>query len=404
MINIIDSLMGTGKSTWAINFINSHPENRYIVVTEYLDEATRFQENCPELNFVQPDGHYSKMSDFHRLMKEGANIATTHKLFTNLQITDSIREIISEYGYILIIDETIDVLDPIDIKQSDIKMLINDNHMAVKKDGFVEWTDRHYDGVWNNLRVKAESETLIMIEDQMLSWLFSSKTMKAFDAAYILTFNFTGSQMKNYMEVYDIPYTVYHIENNELVLGKQDLTEIKAKLRNLIRIYQGPMNKIGEEDRALSVTWYKKNETRKTAVLNNACNFFRHVRRVGVNDTLWTCFADALNKNKNNKKELTLNGYSSSFESCNVRAVNKWRDRHNLAYLINVFPNPEIVKWFKSNGSTVSINDYALNQLLQWIWRSAIRMNEPITLYIPSARMRNLLVEFLEIDEQALSA
>jgi len=33
--------------------------------------------------------------------------------------------------------------------------------------------------------------------------------------------------------------------------------------------------------------------------------------------------------------------------------------------------------------------------MLQWIFRSSIRDNKPINIYIPSSRMRNLLVKWL---------
>ena len=44
----------------------------------------------------------------------------------------------------------------------------------------------------------------------------------------------------------------------------------------------------------------------------------------------------------------------------------------------------------------VSNRLFALQEMLQWIWRSAIRDGKPIDLYIPSERMRSLLVEWLD--------
>ena len=40
-------------------------------------------------------------------------------------------------------------------------------------------------------------------------------------------------------------------------------------------------------------------------------------------------------------------------------------------------------------------NLYALSELLQWIWRSTIRDNKPVCIYIPSERMLNLLIDWL---------
>ena len=39
---------------------------------------------------------------------------------------------------------------------------------------------------------------------------------------------------------------------------------------------------------------------------------------------------------------------------------------------------------------------YALSVMVQWIWRSAIRDGDEIYLYIPSSRMRTLLLDWIE--------
>ena len=57
--------------------------------------------------------------------------------------------------------------------------------------------------------------------------------------------------------------------------------------------------------------------------------------------------------------------------------------------------NPVIYQWFKEKGITIDENEYALGEMTQWIWRSAIRDNGNIEIYIPSNRMRELLVNWL---------
>ena len=55
-----------------------------------------------------------------------------------------------------------------------------------------------------------------------------------------------------------------------------------------------------------------------------------------------------------------------------------------------------ISKFFKDKGVTIEENDYALSMLIQWIFRSRIRDNQKINIYIPSKRMRNLLESWLQ--------
>lgn len=38
---------------------------------------------------------------------------------------------------------------------------------------------------------------------------------------------------------------------------------------------------------------------------------------------------------------------------------------------------------------------FALSEMVQWIWRSAIREGNPINIYVPSARMRDLLTRWM---------
>ena len=85
------------------------------------------------------------------------------------------------------------------------------------------------------------------------------------------------------------------------------------------------------------------------------------------------------------------------FVPCNIRATNNYVSKSDLIYSVNVFLNPFIVKYFARNGIRLNEDNYALSQMLQWIWRSRIRNNEPINIYIPSKRMRELLISYLDV-------
>ena len=51
--------------------------------------------------------------------------------------------------------------------------------------------------------------------------------------------------------------------------------------------------------------------------------------------------------------------------------------------------------YFLAYGVEVQEDVYALSEMIQWIWRSAIRDGEEIWVYIPSNRMRALLENWL---------
>lgn len=91
------------------------------------------------------------------------------------------------------------------------------------------------------------------------------------------------------------------------------------------------------------------------------------------------------------RKYVSSNGYSKGFVSCNAKGTNDYRGKKSLAYLINLYPHPDLIHFFESHGVQINQDLYAISELLQWIWRSTIRDGNPINLYVPSMRMRELL-------------
>ena len=67
---------------------------------------------------------------------------------------------------------------------------------------------------------------------------------------------------------------------------------------------------------------------------------------------------------------------------------------------------PPIKQYLERNGATINEDMYALSELVQWTFRSRIREGEPINLYIPSERMRDILINWLNPPtvKQALAA
>lgn len=122
--------------------------------------------------------------------------------------------------------------------------------------------------------------------------------------------------------------------------------------------------------------------------MNNARNHLERKQHSTAADALWSSFSKMTKKS-------TVKNFTTAFCPCNARATNEYSGRHHLAYLINVYDNPFVIRWFEEHGATVDNDNFALSQLLQWIWRSAIRNDEPVDLYLPSSRMRRLLMNWL---------
>jgi len=105
---------------------------------------------------------------------------------------------------------------------------------------------------------------------------------------------------------------------------------------------------------------------------------------------MWTCVMDF-------QKDLEHERLTKQFVAVTSRATNDYVDRETLIYLSNRYMNPILKGFFESHNVKVLDEDlWALSELLQWLFRSAIRQGNEINIYIPSSRMRGLLAKYLK--------
>lgn len=390
MIRVVDSIMGNGKTTWAINYMNANPQKRFIYITPYLQEAERIVKKCPELQIKQPTDDITKQASFLQMLKDGENMAISHELFMRQEWSDAAQACIREYGYTLILDEVLEVVKAIQLSKADHRMLVETEKIVVGDDGRVTWTDKKYKGKFEPMKRMANSGTLIQTEDHAVLWIMPAETLRVFSEIYVLTFMFNGSHMKHYLDLNGFAYQMCYVEGDELHEGVQNLAADKVRIHGLLDIYEGPLNVLGERDNAFSKNWWRnKRLLNVAAVRNDICKYLRYICDAKSEESMWSVFADM-------KKKCSPNGYSKGFCPCNARATNAYKDRKYLAYMLNVYENPEVVKWFAGHGIKVNQEAFALSQLVQWIWRSQIRDGKPVKLYLPSKRMRRILLDWLD--------
>lgn len=413
MANIIavDSIMGSGKTSWAIQFMNENRDQRFIYITPYLDEIKRIKKSCRR--FIEPEEYpFSKQGHFVRLLGDGKCIATTHELFKRSQVTSNIIRLIQEYHYTLILDEMIDVVQKINISARDFRILFSEKLVEAvrQEDGteIIRWVDDEYIGELDEYKELIKSKTIIKYKDTMLIWLLPPALLSAFDNIYILTFLFKKSMLEQYLKIHGLDYALCYTRDvstdanghrYELVTGEQDISRQKARIRELLHIYQGNLNRIGDDKRSLNFTyWDGLQPGKRRLVANNTLEYFNLCEAESGN-IMWTCFKGR------SKTEPNLKGqHKRRFLASNTRATNKWSQSNVLAYLVNVNPDPNIMNWFRERGGFVDEEKYALSSMIQWIWRSAIRNDKPVRLYIPSKRMRELLMNWLNVDSGHIAA
>ena len=201
--------------------------------------------------------------------------------------------------------------------------------------------------------------------------------------------------------------------------------EIKRQLRSLVTIYRGSRNNIGTnapKASPLTASWFnskaKLDPEVITKLANSISEFFKDMG-VGADKTVWTTFKGKGEDTEDSKdgviqrrmrvsrlkQDSKEDGQACGFLPMNARATNAYRNVEAMAYPINVYMNGDVRSYFDEQGIATSEDLYAISTLVQWLWRSRIRQEprQPITVYLPSERMRGLFLEWLWSDStQAL--
>ena len=387
--------MGSGKTEWSIQHINNNHADNFLYITPFLDEVERILKKTNK-NFKQPinkgDG---KLSSINELLACQYDIASTHELFKHLD--EESRTNIKAGHYTLILDEVLNVIVPYDdVKKDDMRLLQDSGAVTIDDEGYIIWNKDKldYDTKYNEIKLLADNKSLLYVNQKLLLWKYPPEIFSLFDKVYILTYLFEASILKNYFDLYNIKYELKSIRKTEDKYNIVDYFVPNTSIYiNKINILQGKLNEnIYQKQNGLSVTWFnsKINKEKIAQLGRNVKNYFGNILQAKSETIMWTTFKDY-------KPKLKGKGYSNQFVSCNCRSTNDYIDCYNLAYCVNIYLHPAVTQFFRQRNIQIDEDLYAVSEMIQWIWRSRIRRGENINIYIPSARMRNLLNAWLKM-------
>lgn len=413
-ITVIDSIMGSGKTTWMLNKLNKDhgtsiagmlngatlAPKKYIYITPSLNEVDRVTEACSSLQFKNPQPiEGRKLHHLETLIRDGENICCTHALFSMLN--KEIYTLLKDAGYTLVIDEVLDAVTMYsNLTKKDKDLLLSMDMVRVDPDSSrLNWNENDYSdytGKFLDIKELCRNGNLVLFRDTLLLWEFPIEFFDCFTHTYVLTYLFAGTSFAAYLRAGKCSVEMMGINNGELAPWLSiDERSIKANLKNLINIYEGPMNKIGNKDgmsQPLSSRWFERQPEKTTKELKGTTEyFFKKVAKTPAKFNAYTTY-------KKMKPHLGGARYKSGFLPINLKSTNDYIDKKSLAYLANYFHHPMIRGYFTDRGIPVYDDLHALNEMIQWIFRSQIRRGDPINLFIPSERMRTLLKIWLEAD------
>lgn len=417
-VRIVDRPCGFGKTTEMISSFD--PQKRYLVITPLLSECERII-RAASVEFVQPEvdwngrGHATKLENLEHHLRRHRNVVTTHAMFDNL--VETVRAgMLADYE--IVIDEVIAVADStISVNKRSWKDLyVNPGYVHVDPlDGRViptgRWDEDYDDTLDPSIRVAANSGRLFHIADGTLLKVIPGELMQAGRSLTVYTYKAEGSLMFAYLK--RLGLNPVHDRGDPAIEA-----EFKAQARELVTVKPiKALEKYRFSYSAQTGTGSKKLD----AAVPKALESLRKspsLRDVPLENILTTCvkskwFRDGKSPSVNSSgEEITLfrpgpfakgsriapsgmNKGRAIWLPNTTRGTNDYSHASHLIYLYDQYLNGHIHRWF-GGADTISIDDYALTEFIQWVWRSRIRNGKPITLYVASPRMIDIFEGWLD--------
>ena len=245
------------------------------------------------------------------------------------------------------------------------------------------------DGMFTSIIAFARRELFTCFRE---CWFFSYMTYDSMLHKYC-AMNRIGME---YYHIYDC-----HILRNP---GGKYIETYPEGIENLVILDGKQFNM----DASMSKTWYSRASRDASRAglkelkqkFRNAYEFMkaRGVRSDSFMFTVFNAYKDLLRSNGRHYPSLRR------FLPCNTKATNSYKDCTGVAYLCNRFFDVTCTKFLEQRAKTennpelqFNNDNYALSELVQFVWRSNVRVRKsrrPVYVWVPDRRMRTLLQDF----------
>ncbi len=411
MIEVLDRVMSAGKTTALLKWLKI--TDKVLFVTPLLSETEdRIKTARPDLLFTSPESECalvggkwqnSKTEHFLKLLESGRNVATTHSL---LKLCDQRHwQQIYNKGYILVLDEELSLIEKFTDKSfEDMEWLIKNNHLLRDpSNGRLTFVDSgEVDGfAYAGVKTLCDKQMLYSASRSggfVVSCLPIDIIMCA-KRVILLTYLFKGSVLEQFLSLHGVGWK----EFDEVNVPRIKPSAFKDLIEFVDERHVLPYGKSKLHSRkGINLTqsgWAKMTPENVKRVSNTIRNIFNGV------DAMNCAFAtpkqlvvrqhgtrNALVKPhryvyKEGKNDLWL------YPKC--RATNEYAHKTHLVYALDVYPNQSVDAYLTDMGCNVDRDLYALSQLIQWLFRGAIRNGEKIVVGVLAPRMRDLLQRWL---------
>ena len=419
--DLVDSLKRTG-------LFNDLEHRRFIIFVATVKERDerflqQLKAKCPE----RPP--YSK--SILELIRNGENIVTTQSLygFFNEETIKAFRK--SPYPYTAYFDEIPPLFrEVVGSKQkkdsfgaiarfgkSDVLLMQKDGIITRKGEKLVYNRNSDYarqssdHKVFDAIKNLSRSCDLYPFGEKQGQFTSIIAFMKrelfaCFDQCWFFSYLTKDSMLARYCAMNDIAMEYYHVEKGFIKHnpeGKYRETYPQG-IERLVILEDKRFN----PDETLSKEWFKaarngKNEEGLKKLLGCFRSAYTFMKQKGVRSdsfmfTTFTAYQNLLDGDGRHFPTL------KRFLPCNAKATNDYSNCTGVAYLCNRYfdvncANFLIQRAKETNNPELKFdnNNYALSELLQFIWRSNVRVadsDKPVYVWVPNKRMRKLLRDF----------
>ena len=405
-VEVLDKLMGSGKTTKILDWCEANPQTPFMYVTPLLSESEdRVVKACVDAKFIAPNNTEFATKGEHLLdlLGSGVNISITHALYSSLK--EPHLNWIKNNKYTIILDEEVSFIEPFNAgyTKDDFSYLRELRQFDVLEDGRLVWLNDDIEGGAKYAKL-ANMCRLGMVyqakrsEDMFVTQLPMGLIHSA-NRVILLTYLFKGSILSSFLKLKGVDVVDF---------VEVDVSESsKLSLHNLIEF-------VGEKQirdwagESLSASWYAKATQKELTKVSNTIRNIADANKTPNNELVWCVPSNLVNTTGKGARKVSPRGYSAGsgeinehgiaqgcFLACTARATNAYRDRSVVVHAFNRFPHVSVSSFLQDYGVDVDNNQFALSELVQFVWRSQIRDGKPIKICILSKRMRKLFQDWL---------
>jgi len=407
-LTIVDYPCGLGKTNALVSILEARPDLLVLVVVQTLSEVDRIISSVPKGRIYAPEGpgslHKTKGEQLEPLVCEGRSIVITHKLYERAGILAN-QGAFSRYQ--VIIDEVPNavsvsdlVLDPVSFKE----FYVGPGYCHIEQGGRASMTNK---GEEEEARLKTALDERLISNIRSGRLYYDGK--KHFiqtiptslfthaDSVTVLTFLSEGSLFLKFLEKHQIDYRVLR--------SSKCNQEFQQRARDNLRIHRMPS--LDKVSFGYSKQTSYKPKSKEVGSIRNALKNLKQRDLAGVDlkNLIITCakqnWFHRSGSSYNEAKPSLFSIDSRMLKGANwlpntTRGTNDYLHCTHAIYLYEQNANPILLNWLDANDTQFK-SDYALTEMVQWLWRSRVRRNEPVDVYMPSKKMRGIIEKWMEV-------